>query len=887
MGAGADVHVRVEEGTVVDRWTILRLLGRGGMAAVYLARHNHLGSLHAIKVLTVPTPTVQARLLQEGRAQSTLRHSNIVSVTDLVEIGGSTCLVMEYVEGPSLYRLLQQRRLDIRHADFLARGILKGVSSAHAHGLVHRDLKPANILISLEEDRLVPKITDFGLTKVLGDLVPTGPNETRAGLPMGTPSYMAPEQIRDASSVDERADVFALGAILFEMVCGQRAFLGTDVLSTYNLIHTGSFIDPRELAPDLPPHKVETIRAALQVSPADRIPTVSAMLDMWRGGPTITDSPLERWEPRLLEEIRSIGLEHTRSEPPMGLSYTPAASSETWAELDISPPSPSTQEASTGRPGSMAWPAAALAVLGLGLLAAVFLLGAPDTSEVLTSAGGLQIDDDPVLQREFDAGWSALLDADFDRSVRRLGVVVERAPEHPLPWLVHWRALRYADRAGESLVSFWAAESAAAAHVGPPEALTRSLVEVRRHSWEDAGQQVLDYLAEHPEDYFGRLAAIGVLPPNDDAQHDALMREVRALDDRPALLTHISASRSLARANFDRAEAELAKGLVQHPTSPTLLALRGELLLQRGRFPEARDALIEALNHDPGLHLAQTRLGGVRLMLGENEDAEVTSHPMMREPTRWDHRVRYATYVSEILIGLGRYADATSLLQEAETAARAQNEWSSVITIVGSEALYHLAADDLAGMSAATQELLQISHNPEIPDSERETLVRNLLYARGLSATRRGDHQEGAEILERLKRLDRIWPQYLDYLERELAVARGDVPTVTRLLTSVPDTCAGDLDRGHALWMAGAPEKAAPWIQRRVDEPSACSAVGETRLRLADGHLILAELAQSRQDWPQAMQHLDAFDVLWPSPDPDLPMSTRARALHLIQDAAP
>jgi serine/threonine protein kinase/tetratricopeptide (TPR) repeat protein len=860
------------------------------MAAVYLARHNQLGSLHAIKILTVPTPTVQARLLQEGRAQSTLRHSNVVAVTDLVEIGGSTGLVMEYVEGPSLYRLLQARRLDISHADYLARGILKGVSSAHAHGLVHRDLKPANILIALEEDRLVAKITDFGLTKVLGDLVPKGPNETRAGLPMGTPSYMAPEQIQDASRVDQRADVFALGAILYEMVCGQRAFLGADVVSTYNLIRAGSFTDPLMLAPELPQRMVDTLHEAMQVSPDHRIRDVPSMLDMWRGGTSVTDRPLERWEPPLLEQIRALGQEHTRSEPPLGHSLTHAASSETWADLDTPHPSGSIRPVSIAPAAAHRWPPSVAAIttaIAIVIALGVFWVRAPAQSMVLTSQGELRIHDDPVLQQEFDAGWKALLEADFDRSVRRLSVVVERAPEHPLPWLVHWRALRYADRNGDSLVSFWAAEQSASSHPGPHEALTRALVEVRKHSWEDAGHQVLDYLAEHPEDYFGRLAAIGVLPPNDDAQHEALMEQVRALDARPALLTHISASRSLNRADFERADAELAAGLSQHPTSPTLLALRGELLLQRGQFPEARDALIEALNHDPGLHLAQTRLGGVHVMLGEQENVEATTRQMMREATRLDHRVRYATYVSEILVGLGRYDDAKSLLHQAESAARARNEWISVITILGTEALYDLAADDSAGVTATTQELIEISHNPEIPDKERENLVRNLLYARGLSATRHGEVQEATEILERLNRLDRIWPQYTEYLEREIAIARGDAPAVTRLLASLPQTCAGDLERGHALWMAGAPEQAAPWIQKRIDDPSACSTVGETRLQIANGRLILAELAQGHHDWTQSAAHLDAFDALWPSPDPNLPMSKRARALHQTQDSAP
>ena len=148
--------------SIEGRYTVLRLLGAGGMARVYQVRHAELGSLHALKVLRVSSPEIRERLRQEGRVQSRVRHPNIVAVTDVVSVQGAPGLVMEYIGGPSLRDLLDASRLDHRQADGLARGILDGVEAAHRAGLIHRDLKPGNVLLDPVGDRLVPRITDFG-----------------------------------------------------------------------------------------------------------------------------------------------------------------------------------------------------------------------------------------------------------------------------------------------------------------------------------------------------------------------------------------------------------------------------------------------------------------------------------------------------------------------------------------------------------------------------------------------------------------------------------------------------------------------------------------------------------------------------------------------------
>jgi serine/threonine-protein kinase len=141
-------------------------------------------------VLDVGSPTVRARLVQEGRVQAQLRHPNVVMVTDLVDVGGSPGLIMEYVPGPTLEVWLRANRPDPEVAARIFDGVLDAVTFAHENGLVHRDLKPGNVLLETVNGRLHAKVTDFGLAKVLG---PEGAGRTRSGFAMGTPGYMAPE----------------------------------------------------------------------------------------------------------------------------------------------------------------------------------------------------------------------------------------------------------------------------------------------------------------------------------------------------------------------------------------------------------------------------------------------------------------------------------------------------------------------------------------------------------------------------------------------------------------------------------------------------------------------------------------------------------------------
>lgn len=263
-------------GTALGKYTVVRPLGAGGMGIVVLARHGELGSLHAVKVLRAEGPEVDSRLRQEGRLQATLSHPNVVKVTDLVEVGGRTGLVMEYVDGPTLAEFVAKHRLlSFPEIDRLARGILRGVAEAHDHGWIHRDLKPANILLQITRDEIVPKVADFGLAKVLVGDGPALGHTSRHGL--GTRGYMPLEQLVGLTP-DARMDVFALGVVLYELVVGRPAFSTVDAWE--RAIRSGSYPDPdRE---GLPVRMRDAIRASFAERDA-RPATARELLTMWVG----------------------------------------------------------------------------------------------------------------------------------------------------------------------------------------------------------------------------------------------------------------------------------------------------------------------------------------------------------------------------------------------------------------------------------------------------------------------------------------------------------------------------------------------------------------------------------------------------------------------------
>ncbi len=235
----------MEPGTKLGPYEITEQLGAGGMGEVWLAQDTRLGRKVAIKVLPAEfasDPERLARFEQEARAAAALNHPHIASVFDVGMEDGTHFMVQEYLEGDTLREPLQKGALPLKKALGLATEIAEALAAAHAAGIIHRDLKPENIFVTKEGHA---KVLDFGLaklTEVAGAGSPGGATQsptmmgTVAGQVMGTAGYMAPEQVEGSEEIDHRADLFAFGCVLYEMVGGRRSFAGTNVHETLGRI---------------------------------------------------------------------------------------------------------------------------------------------------------------------------------------------------------------------------------------------------------------------------------------------------------------------------------------------------------------------------------------------------------------------------------------------------------------------------------------------------------------------------------------------------------------------------------------------------------------------------------------------------------------------------
>jgi eukaryotic-like serine/threonine-protein kinase len=269
------------KGTRVGRYRIDGLIGRGGIALVYAAHEPGTGRRHAIKVLQVPSAQVRKRLLMEGTVLAELKHPNVVALHDTISVDDCPALVLELVRGAALDQLIRGRRLPLEAVDHIARGILDGVAAAHHKGMVHRDLKPSNVMLGLEGKSVVCKITDFGVAKVLSTQGST--LRTRTGALLGTPAFMAPEQIRSAKDVGPAADVFSLGGVLYQLVTGSLPFPGSSSFDVLAAVHRGEYTPPDEVVDDLPERMLHAIQAALHPDEADRPADAAALAKVWCG----------------------------------------------------------------------------------------------------------------------------------------------------------------------------------------------------------------------------------------------------------------------------------------------------------------------------------------------------------------------------------------------------------------------------------------------------------------------------------------------------------------------------------------------------------------------------------------------------------------------------
>jgi eukaryotic-like serine/threonine-protein kinase len=267
---------------VGGKYRLGRLIGEGGMGAVYEAEHTGLEVRVAVKLLNevfVTDPSAMSRFRREAKAAASVRHPNIVEVTDTgTDEEGVPFIVMELLEGESLSALLRREKvLPPMVSATVTSQILSGLAAAHDKNVIHRDLKPGNILLARREDGSCQvKILDFGISKFFTD--GTEQDVTAVGAVIGTPRFMAPEQARGQSDLDGRVDIYAVGVLLYRMATGKLPFAAKTHEEIIHHILLGKPKPPRVLRPDLPGKLEDVIVKAMATDREDRYPDARAFL---------------------------------------------------------------------------------------------------------------------------------------------------------------------------------------------------------------------------------------------------------------------------------------------------------------------------------------------------------------------------------------------------------------------------------------------------------------------------------------------------------------------------------------------------------------------------------------------------------------------------------
>jgi len=266
-------------GARLGKYEIVRQLGAGGMGTVYEAVHTQIGKRVAIKVLApavAARPEARTRFLREAQLTSKVRHPHAVDVTDMGTEGDQTFLVMELLDGEDLAsRLARESQLAIPDLVDIMLPVCSAVAAAHGAGVIHRDLKPQNIFLARSASGMVAKVLDFGISKAQDAAAMDA--LTGSDAVIGTPYYLAPEQVTDSRAASPASDQYAIGVVLYECLTGERPFQADSLYGVFHAIVEGAPPRPRERRPDLDAKFEEVVLRAMNVAAAARFASVNEL----------------------------------------------------------------------------------------------------------------------------------------------------------------------------------------------------------------------------------------------------------------------------------------------------------------------------------------------------------------------------------------------------------------------------------------------------------------------------------------------------------------------------------------------------------------------------------------------------------------------------------
>ena len=321
-------------GLRLNNYEVVSLLGEGGMGTVYLARHTFMGRRAAIKFLRpelLQDQSIVGRFLDEARATNAIQHPNIIDIIDvgLLSDGKTPYLMMEFLDGESLSsRLERSRPLPLHEAVEIACQTASALAAAHTRHIVHRDLKPDNLYLLPDESRVTKvrvKVLDFGIAKLRGD-ARGGAVKTQTGAIMGTPLYMSPEQCRGISAdIDHRTDIYALGTILYEMLCGQAPFPGEGLGDILMRHMSEAPVSLRRRVPEIPESLDHAVLRALAKKREERFDSMDEFAQAVR-----------EYDPKAALTAQVVGRHNSRTVSP-ALSATVLDTNATPAPVLINP----------------------------------------------------------------------------------------------------------------------------------------------------------------------------------------------------------------------------------------------------------------------------------------------------------------------------------------------------------------------------------------------------------------------------------------------------------------------------------------------------------------------------------------------------------------------